>query len=157
MGWHSPILTKCRDQGAKKPSNVEIKICGESGFLLDFPGCFLVQSTGKTQGQSRLSPTFSLNSRKVMNIFLDFKLKVGECWDCPRLSPISHKKIRDWGGQSRSQCNAGLGRFYHPDPILTRPDPIFVGIVSPSRYPAHSCPQFNQRDIIMTLSWNGQN
>ena len=147
MGWHSPILTKCRDQGAKKPSNVEIKICGESGFLLDFPGCFLVQSTGKTQGQSLLSPTFSLNSRKVMNIliFLDFKLKVGECWIV-----LDTQKFTDRGGQSRFQCDAGLRRFYLPDPI-------FVEIVSPLRYPAHSCPQFNQRDIIMTLSWNGQN
>ena len=122
MGWHSPILTKCRDQGAKKPSNVEIKICGESGFLLDFPGCFLVQSTGKTQGQSRLSPTFSLNSRKVMNIliFLDFKLKVGECWDCPR-----HTKIYRSGRAILISMRCRIGEILSSRPNLDPSRPNF--------------------------------
>ena len=115
--------------GAKKPSNVKIKNWKDMRFLLDFPRLSSMLFGLRHQEKLRTIqtlPTFSLKSRKVEQIliFLNFKLKSGSVrivLDCPQF----HSKIY------RS------ARFSHPDPILSQPNQIFVGILSALGIPTH--------------------
>ena len=77
-------------------------------------------------GESQNSPQY----------FLTFCLKIrrNRPKESGKVKEIFVPKVEDSGLDLHAKL--GSKRFFHPDPISIRPNLIFVGIVSPSRYRA---------------------
>ena len=153
----SLILTKCWDQGDFLILTIKIKSQGKSGFSSTFLDAFLQKTQGINEEDPDSPWLLSLKSRKVqqISIFPDFKLKVRKFQDFPRLSPISLKKLLIRIALPDLDKISGSKKFSHPNPISTRPDPICVRIVSPSRYLAQCCKnEAEHMEHVVSLVYN---
>ena len=125
-----PSRSDRRDREPKSPQKMRLKIGESQDFSLIYPDfCLEIggnwpKSIPKSWGQSPKSPSFEpkVGESRDIPLLLNFRLKIRDCQDCPRVFPISLKNIWD-----------GLGLA-----ISTRSRPILTRFLSPSRYFAHA-------------------
>ena len=109
-----PSRPDSRDREPKSPQKMRLKIGESQDFSLIYPDfCLEIggnwpKSIPKSWGQSPKSPSFEpkVGESRDIPILLNFRLKIRDRQDCPRVFPISLKNIWD-----------GLSVFYPPRDI----------------------------------------
>ena len=104
---------------------VEIKKSGNSGFFLNLSQLFVLKF-------EKIGQKHREKSRAILTL-PDFRLKNWGEWGYPESPPLELKKSIPTFPDLPQKFEKSRW------PIPTHPDPIFVGILSPSRYLAHSC------------------